>query len=71
MQLVEKEKPVKDIIGKELSKMDKHLAKIYKHLRKIEKKCEKKGISSAGLRQAILNLHVELHNIGFSYDTKK
>lgn len=51
--------------------MDKNLAKIYKHLRKIEKKCEKKGISSAGLRQAILNLHVELHNIGFTYDTKK
>lgn len=51
--------------------MDKHLTKIYKHLRKIEKKCEKKGISSASLHQAILNLYVELHNIGFTYDTKK
>ena len=51
--------------------MDKHIKKMYKHLRKIEKKCEKKGISSASLHQAILNLYVELHNIGFIYNIKK
>lgn len=51
--------------------MDKNLAKIYKHLRKIEKKCKKKGVNSSHLRQAILNLHIELHNIGLAYDTKK
>ena len=50
-------------MDKNIEKMNKLIGKIYKCLSKIERRCEKRGIRLSALRQAILNVQVELHNI--------
>ncbi len=48
---------------KNIQKMNKLIKQMYKYLEKLEKRCEKKGVKTSKLRQAILDLQVELHSI--------
>lgn len=48
---------------KNIQKMNKLIKQMYKYLEKLEKRCEKKSVKTSKLRQAILDLQVELHSI--------
>lgn len=57
-------------MNKNIDKINKMIGKIYKCLSKIERRCEKRGISLSPLRQALLNVQVELRNISSAFNAE-